>query len=68
MDLFWKKEEIDGAIHRVAEELNCPLVRLGDLGDEKENMAIGEYWHEGVAMHPNDVGMERIAQRIIEKL
>lgn len=67
-DLFWKKEEIDSAIHRVANECNYEIVNIGDLGDNTENMAIGEYSHSGVAIHPNDNGMKKIAERIIEKL
>lgn len=62
--LFWPKAEIDEAIYSVAEEKGYTLVRLGDLGALNENMAIGEFAHEGVALHPNDLGMRRIAERI----
>ncbi len=67
-DLFWRGEEIDRAIDIVAKERGYPLVHLGDLGEKGENMAIGEFWHEGVAMHPNDRGMKQIAERIVEKI
>ena len=52
----------------MAKEKGYLLVSLNDLGDDKGNMAIGEFWHEGVAMHPNDNGMRQIAERIVAKL
>ena len=67
-DLFWHYEEIDNAIHTVAKEKGYPLVCLNDLGKAEENMAIGQFWHSGVAMHPNDNGMRKIAERIVEKI
>ena len=67
-DLFWHYEEIDNAIHTVAKEKGYPLVCLNDLGKAEENMAIGQFWHSGVAIHPNDVGMRKIAERIVEKI
>lgn len=67
-DLFWGKPEINDAIYQVANECNYQIVKLGDLSNSDENMAIGEYSHSGVAMHPGDKGMRKIAERIIEKL
>jgi hypothetical protein len=67
-DLFWKKEQIDGVIHRLAEDRGYALVRLGDLGDAEENMAHGLFEHRGVAHHPGDLGMERIAKRIVDQI
>lgn len=62
--LFWKSEMIDKAIEEAARKKGCPLVHLGDLGDNKENTANGKFWHAGVDMHPGDLGMQRIAERI----
>ena len=67
-DLFWGKEEIDNAIYQVANDCGYEIVKLGDLSGDSENMAIGQYSHSGVAMHPSDKGMKKIAERIIEKL
>ena len=66
--LFWKNEEIEKAIKHVAEDNDYSFVCLKDLGEEKKNMAIGRYWHEGVCAHPSDEGMRKIAERIFEKI
>lgn len=63
-DLFWKKEEIDREIRAVAQKKGYVFVSINDLGDTEENMAIGQFEHAGVAMHPSDLGMQRIAERI----
>jgi hypothetical protein len=67
-DLFWPKERIDTVIHRVAAAGGYPLVHLGDLGEQDENMAKGLFEHSGVAAHPGDLGMYRIAERIANKI
>ncbi len=67
-DLFWRNEQIDQVIRKVAKEKGYKLVELGDLGERGENMAIGQFWHKGVAIHPNDNGMRQIAERIVEKI
>lgn len=67
-DLFWPHEQIDSVIRRVAADNGYPLVHIGDLGEANENMAIGEYEHHGVSVHPNDTGMRRIAERIVNEI
>lgn len=67
-DLFWAKEAIDSVIRRVAAEGGYPLVHLGDLGELDENKAVGLFEHAGVAAHPGDLGMYRIAKRIAEAI
>lgn len=64
-DLFWAQEAIDSVIRRVAVESGYPLVHLGDLGELDENKAVGLFEHAGVAAHPGDFGMYRIAKRIV---
>lgn len=56
------------SIEQLAEEMNLPLVRLGDLGEKDEMKALGLFEHEGVANHPGDLGMQNIADRIFEKV
>ncbi len=65
-DLFWEHEEACKVFRAVAEEIGADFVHLSDLGDDDENKAIGLFWHEGVALHPGDLGMRRIADRILE--
>ena len=66
--LFWKQDLIEAAIEQVAKEQNFLFVPLRDLGEKNENMAIGQFEHVGVAMHPNDEGMRKIAERIVAVL
>ena len=63
--LFWEGGEIEKAIESVAMEKGYAFVRLTDLSASQENMAIGQFWHEGVSVHPSDLGMQRIAERIL---
>lgn len=55
----------DDAIRRFANDNNYPLVLIDDLGQDDSMMAKGEYWHEGVQVHPGDRGMQNIADRIV---
>lgn len=64
---FWHHPADEG-ITELAEELNMPLVKLGDLGEREEMKAIGLFEHSGVANHPGDLGMKNIADRIFEIL
>lgn len=67
-DLFWANVEIDEAIYQTAQEKGYEFVSINDLGEKDENMAIGTFWHSGVAIHPNDLGMQRIAGRIVKQI
>ena len=64
---FWK-HIADGAIREYAHKNKYPLVELNDLGEDDKMKAIGLFEHEGVANHPGDLGMERIAERIFNVL
>ena len=61
---FWKNPVCDHAVKEVAEELGCPCV---DIACKDESMmAIGNFSHHGVSIHPGDKGMEMIARAIFE--
>ena len=67
-DTFWEHGYICDCLKAVAEEIHAEFVSIADLGYKDENKALGLFEHAGVAGHPGDLGMERIAERIIEKL
>ncbi len=67
-DLFWDYPPLGEIIKSVCDEYGYTFVTIADLGYKDENKAITEYEHKGVGLHPNDLGMKRIADRIIEKL
>ena len=64
---FWHHPG-DSRIVGFAKKNNLPLVPLGDLGDDDKMTAKGLFEHSGVAMHPGDLGMKTIAERIFEVL
>ena len=64
---FWR-HPADSGIIELAEEMDLPLVPLGDLGDRDDMKALGLFEHSGVANHPGDLGMKHIADRIFEVL
>ena len=65
---FWKNGVVDNAIREIAKYNGCSCIELGDLGDNSEMRATGEFEHTGVAAHPSDKGMENIAERIFKVL
>ncbi len=65
-DLFWEHEELNRQIKKTVLEKKYTFVSIVDLGYDNENKALGQYAHEGVCLHPNDKGMRKIADRIIE--
>jgi len=67
-DLFWEYEPLNRSIAAVCEKRGDTLVHIGDLGYADENKALGLFEHAGVALHPGDLGMRRIADRIIAAL
>ena len=67
-DTFWAHDYICGVLKETAKKNGYDFVTLADLGEQAENKALGLFWHEGVANHPGDLGMQRIAERILEKL
>ena len=65
-DMFWRDPKKDDAVREAADSVGAKFVTIGDLGDDDENKAIGQFEHAGVAGHPSDAGMRRIAERLWE--
>lgn len=64
---FWRNAEVDNAITAVAQERGDALVDCC-FSKDKKNMALGQFEHYGVSIHPNDEGMEEIARAIFNQL
>lgn len=61
---FWSKTNVDTSIAEVCNKFGYGFVILRDLSYSKTNMALDQYENINVAVHPNDIGMEKIANRI----
>ena len=65
---FWGGEAKITAVEQIAAEAdNVRIARLDTLNTD-ENKAIGMFEHAGVAAHPNDAGMEKIAALIFDAM
>ena len=67
-DSFWQNDPRDTMIREIAEEQGYTFCRIGDLERDPATMAIGQFEHRGVSVHPSDFGMQRIAERIFDKI
>ena len=67
-DSFWRNDPRDNMIREITEENGYIFCHICDLELDEANMAIGLFEHKGVAHHPSDLGMERIAERIVSLL
>lgn len=65
-DDFWHNDVRDGMIREIAEENGYLFCKISDLEEDPRTMAIDEYEHRGVGLHPSDYGMELIAQRLFD--
>lgn len=64
----WKRPQTDIIIRRVANEKGITLIDLSAMVDQEQYFAFNQYKDIGVAAHPNDNGMQRIADLIWAKL
>ncbi|HBP37877.1 MAG TPA: SGNH/GDSL hydrolase family protein [Clostridiales bacterium] len=65
---FWPKQKTDQLMREAAAAKGCTFVEIGSLVQDENNMALGLFWHKGVAGHPSDQGMAGIAGLIWAKL
>ena len=64
-NMFWESAPRDEAARRAAENTGAALVDINDLGRTDKMMALNEFKHRGVAMHPGALGMQTIAARLL---
>lgn len=67
-DNFWRIEVLNKIFEEVAVENGYTFCKIGDLEQDEKTMAIGQFEHKGVSLHPSDYGMRKIADRIVEKI
>ena len=67
-DCFWRREKLDMILEEICIENEYTFCKISDLYEDKRTMALSEYTHPGVALHPSDYGMQKIAKRVIEKV
>lgn len=65
---FWRNETKAECTKRAAAEAGALYVDAGTLGGNPENKAIGLFSHAGVAGHPGDLGMRRLADLILDAI
>ena len=64
---FWENPVVDEAISSVAAERGEVCID-GSFSKCEKNMALGQFEHKGVAMHPSDNGMEELAKAIFQAI
>lgn len=63
---FWPSEKKDPIIRALAAKRKEPCVELGYT--QETEMALGQFEHKGVSLHPSDEGMEQIANKLFAAL
>ena len=63
-DNFWDIPQLNVQFEAAAKKNGWTFVKIGDLEQDERTMAKGLFWHEGVAAHPSDYGMLKIAERL----
>ena len=67
-ETFWVSPWTTKGLLDAANKHSDGIIPLSDLGNRDEMMALGLYPEHGVCIHPGDLGMRTIADRILEKL
>ena len=67
-DMFWPNPEKDESARKAAKASNARFVSINHLGTQDEMKAVGLFEHVGVAAHPGDLGMLRIAEAIFSEM
>ena len=62
---FWANAAKAKCTEEAADDVGAVYVDASSLGGKDENKAKGLFWHGGVANHPGDLGMRRLADLIL---
>lgn len=65
---LWKRPIVSKVIEKVASESNATVMDMSELSQDLSFRAIGNFEHSGVAAHPGNKGMKRIAEIICRNL
>ena len=65
---LWEKPIAAKAIEKAAAKSNAIMLNLEELSNNLSYRAIGQFKHSGVAAHPGDVGMRKIAEIVYQQL
>ncbi|KEO73528.1 SGNH/GDSL hydrolase family protein [Anditalea andensis] len=65
---FWGPETVNNELKKIASKNNWELVDLYPLAFASKYRAIGYFENESVAIHPGDLGMLEIANRIFAQI
>lgn len=63
-DCFWRRDKLDQTFKQICDDKGYTFCQLSDLYSNQETMALNEFEHQGVSLHPSDYGMSLIAERI----
>lgn len=64
-DSFWEHPVRDPFIKEICAERGYTFCHISDLEKDERTMAIGQFEHKGVSVHPSDFGMSELAKRIL---
>lgn len=64
VDGFWPRPNVNKIVRQVAIDGNHDFVSITSLFNDSTNTAKGLFEHKGVALHPSDQGMRKIAELI----
>ena len=66
--LFWYHDFIDSNIKQAAKLENIKYVDISKFGNNNQYKAIGQFEHQGICGHPNNLGMQKIAEEILKNI
>ena len=65
---FFDNTEKNAAIRSFTEKVGATLVYISDVKNDESNLAIGQWEHEGIQVHPCDKGMQELANRYLSAI